>query len=134
MFLEGRRKENGRRVEGGSEEGRERDGGDDEDEDGDGHVHGGGQRRRKKKTTKSVPGGKGLGGRWLFVSHDPVEVPEEEGEPLTRLFGLSRKRNDDTSRGVDRNTSRQQHARSVRFAFEPMVSDAMNNLFRESVR
>lgn len=76
---------------------------------------------KKGKKMKSVPGGKGLGGRWLYVSHDPVQVPEgSEGggeEPLTRMFGLTRRR--EGSGGVDRSV---RNARYVKFAFEPMVS------------
>ncbi|KAL8910605.1 MAG: hypothetical protein Q9171_004099, partial [Xanthocarpia ochracea] len=47
------------------------------------------------KMKKSVPGGKGLGGRWLFVSHDRLELPKDENgrddeAPLTKMFGLTR--------------------------------------------
>lgn len=66
----------------------------------------------------SVPGGKGRGGRWLFVSHDPVEVPSKQGEgdmPLMRLCGLSRGRCSRSHVDVSR-------TRFVRLQFEPMVS------------
>ena len=35
---------------------------------------------------KDVPGGKGLGGRWLFVNHEPLG--SVEGRNLMELFGL----------------------------------------------
>ncbi|KAL8926270.1 MAG: hypothetical protein Q9172_001864 [Xanthocarpia lactea] len=50
---------------------------------------------RRMKMKKGVPGGKGLGGRWLFVSHDPLELPKDQNgrddeAPLTKMFGLTR--------------------------------------------
>lgn len=62
----------------------------------------------------AVPGGKGLGGRWLFVSHDPVEVPAGKGE-VGGMFGL---RAETPSGGGEGGVGR----RLVRFQFEPMVS------------
>ena len=65
---------------------------------------------------KSVPGGKGRGGKWLFISHDPVTVPQKvnhEDMPVTRLFGLSHQK---TLGKVD-----PKRTRLVRFQFEPMV-------------
>lgn len=66
----------------------------------------------------AVPAGKGRGGRWLFVSHDPLDVrvgTPVEAAFLITLFGLSRKPcvfpKVDTSQ-----------VRFVRFQFEPMVS------------
>lgn len=66
----------------------------------------------------AVPGGKGRGGRWLFVSHDPLVVPQKAdtgNEPLSRLFGLSNQEH--ALRSVDSSKTR-----FVRFQFEPMVS------------
>ena len=65
---------------------------------------------------RSVPGGKGKGGRWLFVSHKPVIVPErstDEDKPVIRLFGLSPQK---MPGKVDPTRTR-----FVRFQFEPMV-------------
>lgn len=66
----------------------------------------------------AVPGGKGMGGRWLFVSHDAVEMPlgvELEDRPVTRLLGLKPQQRDAQSvMGPE--------ARLVKFQFEPMVS------------
>jgi len=66
----------------------------------------------------AVPGGKGMGGRWLFVSHDAVEMPvrvDSEDRPATRLIGLEPQQHDAQSvLGPE--------ARFVKFQFEPMVS------------
>ena len=68
-----------------------------------------------------VPGGKGRGGRWLFVSHDLVGRSSEsvleglQGGFFARLFGIGSKR--DASEISD--TTR---TRFVKFQFEPMVS------------
>ncbi|KAL8748493.1 MAG: hypothetical protein Q9199_008181 [Rusavskia elegans] len=95
-----------------------------------GEEGGGGGRVEKKR---SVPGGKGLGGRWLFVSHERVEMREDddargrheekEGSGrLTKLFCLTRpvtfERNEN---GRARKRSDAKNARFVRFAFEPMI-------------
>ena len=68
-----------------------------------------------KKT--AVPGGKGKGGRWLFVSHDPVDVPVQQNPDdtsLSTLFGLSQIK--------DRQGQPDADSRFVKFQFEPMVS------------
>ena len=70
-----------------------------------------------------VPGGKGMGGRWLFISHDPVSPPtssNEEVDPVMGLFGLS-----PSQRLLD--ISQPPKMRLIRFQFEPMVisSDLM---------
>lgn len=73
------------------------------------------------ESQKAVPGGKGRGGRWLFVSHDPVQAPAKDGpgdRPISRLFGLSQQRQ--VASHLD--TSQ---IRFVRFQFEPMVSVKM---------
>lgn len=66
----------------------------------------------------AVPGGKGMGGRWLFVSHDAVDVPvrvDVEDKSLTRLFGLKPQLR-------DAQVVLGSEARFVKFQFEPMVS------------
>lgn len=96
-----------------------------EDEEGEGvqdGVHeggniddGGGLRRQ---LTTMVPGGKGRGGRWLFVSHEPVKVPSKQGlgeTPLYTLFGLSQVPHASRELNISQ-------VRFVRFQFEPMVS------------
>ena len=65
----------------------------------------------------AVPGGKGKGGRWLFVSHDPVDVPVQQkpdDTSLSTLFGLSQIK--------DRQSQPDADSRFVKFQFEPMVS------------
>ncbi|KAI9786424.1 MAG: hypothetical protein M1839_006884 [Geoglossum umbratile] len=60
-------------------------------------------------------GGKGLGGRWLYVSHDPIPLPSEEIEGVSefmKLFGLSAQ-----GPGV----SHSDNTRYVHFKFEPMI-------------
>lgn len=64
------------------------------------------------KATVAGVGGKGGGGRWLFVSHDRLRVDYDED--LAGLLGMK--------------MSREEHARDprrrlIRFKFEPMVSD-----------
>lgn len=67
----------------------------------------------------AVPGGKGNGGRWLFVSHDPVDVlvpvqQNSDDTSLSTLFGLSQIKDRQSQPGAD--------SRFVKFQFEPMVS------------
>ena len=71
-------------------------------------------------TQATVPGGKGMGGRWLFVSHEPVDLSMRgEGKrAITELLGLG-------SSGVQNEalavTEEVEEMRLVRFQFEPMV-------------
>ena len=73
------------------------------------------------KIMKAVPGGKGLGGRWLYVSHEPVlsstiSFLESKHKGLIyELFQLkSKPSNVDALEDI-------QGARYVKFQFEPMV-------------
>ena len=71
-----------------------------------------------QRSQVAVPGGKGRGGRWLFVSHDPVVAPAvsaTEEEPFMRLFALANQRNACENIDLDK-------TRFVKFQFEPMVS------------
>ena len=74
----------------------------------------------KESAQAAVPGGKGMGGKWLFLSHEPVELPKngEEKDSLSKLLGLG-------SRGVQSGTlplsGDVNELRFVRFQFEPMV-------------
>ena len=74
----------------------------------------------KELEQAAVPGGKGLGGKWLFVSHKPVFPPENGGkkEKLSQLLGLgsSGAQNEALALSGDVN-----EMRLVRFQFEPMV-------------
>ncbi|KAI1092095.1 methyltransferase TYW3-domain-containing protein [Rostrohypoxylon terebratum] len=68
-------------------------------------------------------GGKGGGGNWLFVSHDPV--PLEDGEPerdLEILLGLKEAENREAGGGRSGDGLRDGAAvRLVHFKFEPMI-------------
>ncbi|KAH0564975.1 hypothetical protein GP486_001638 [Trichoglossum hirsutum] len=59
-------------------------------------------------------GGKGPGGRWLYVSHDPIPLSPEVGgvSELTELFGLSPQVQE---------FSHSEDTRYVHFKFEPMI-------------
>ncbi|KAL8729106.1 MAG: hypothetical protein Q9166_004937 [cf. Caloplaca sp. 2 TL-2023] len=127
VFLEGRKGPmgEGRRGERAGDE-KSTGGMESEDEVDDSKV----DMRGGVKGKKSVPGGKGLGGRWLFVSHEAVEVPEcsstdgVEAKSLTNMFGLTRhlfgKPRGNGEEGVRRSRD-MKNVRYVRFAFEPMI-------------
>lgn len=66
----------------------------------------------------AVPGGKGMGGRWLFVSHETVDIPVREDPqdlPVSRLFALMHV-------PLDPYAVPGSESRFVKFQFEPMVS------------
>lgn len=63
-----------------------------------------------------VPGGKGMGGRWLLISHEPVS---EGNEGLCRTLGLEPMQ--ESSCAIDDKEPCQ--LRVARFQFEPMVRD-----------
>ena len=76
----------------------------------------------RSERPSTVPGGKGNGGRWLFVSHDPVDIPPRQFEgdiPISRLFNISPSR--------DSQSQLSPSSRFVKFQFEPMVSPAIQN-------
>jgi tRNA wybutosine-synthesizing protein 3 len=65
-------------------------------------------------------GGKGAGGTWLFVSHDPVPERDENGEKdWTSIFGLTK--SEDSKSAVEVVKER----RLIHFKFEAMVSNHM---------
>ncbi|KXH25393.1 tRNA wybutosine-synthesizing protein [Colletotrichum nymphaeae SA-01] len=78
--------------------------------------------------TIAGPGGKGGGGTWLFVSHDPVPGSHDDDEDLLRLFGLV---DEDAGRGAGQEPGRAvgisgrsqsgRRKRLVHFKFEPMI-------------
>ena len=66
----------------------------------------------------AVPGGKGMGGRWLFVAHDPVDITKRKDShdmPVTTLFGLEHEK-------LEAEIGPGPEARFVKCQFEPMVS------------
>lgn len=71
-------------------------------------------------TQLSVPGGKGRGGRWLFVSHGRVDAKAaSEEQSLSKLFGVAHQRG-------GRPLLDPRRTRYVRFQFEPMVSHVIS--------
>jgi tRNA wybutosine-synthesizing protein 3 len=60
----------------------------------------------------ATPGGKGAGGQWLFVSHDPVKRGEENTGDWGKVFGLQEKGDSEGKR-------------LIHFKFEPMVSERL---------
>lgn len=79
----------------------------------------GGGVEAEKEGQVAVPGGKGRGGRWLFVSHEAVEVPAtKQKDHFGQLFGL---RGGDTTEGVAAPCANPSTTRFVRFQFEPFV-------------
>ena len=67
-----------------------------------------------------VPGGKGMGGKWLFVSHEPVDLSKrgKGKEFLTDFLGLNSSRAQDQALALSGEVD---GTRLVRFQFEPMV-------------
>lgn len=78
-----------------------------EDEKGEGELE-----------TRAGVGGKGGGGKWLYVSHAPLDWRNHERK-LAELFGM-RRRNADLDR--DLHCGDPGWERWVHFKFEPMVS------------
>ena len=85
-------------------------------------LHGG------SREQAAVPGGKGMGGRWLFVSHSPLHFPTE-GESIARRLGM----NDQSKLYEDQNPMEyeQDQVRLARFQFEPMVRET--SYYRKSL-
>ncbi|KAF3807206.1 tRNA wybutosine-synthesizing protein 3 [Colletotrichum gloeosporioides] len=108
VFLEGKRKESSSAQEGG-----EAKDGSTEGEDAAGAAF----------ATIAGPGGKGGGGTWLFVSHDPIPGPHDEDDRLLRLLGLV-----DEAEGrkagpgeAGSTQSGRRRRRLIHFKFEPMI-------------
>ncbi len=84
------------------------------------YGHAGEQDRRpgrNQPAQATVPGGKGAGGRWLYVSHDPVQMRSGsclEDMHVMKLFGFS-------SGLAEPAIMVNSATRYVRVAFEPMV-------------
>lgn len=93
---------------------------------GDEHERGGGGDSGigSERNTVAGFGGKGGGGRWLFVSHDPIESPGKlDSEPniVAALLGIE----DPIFSGVEGNSAKEmtgEGSRLIHFKFEPMVS------------
>jgi tRNA wybutosine-synthesizing protein 3 len=70
--------------------------------------------------TKAGVGGKGGGGRWLFVSHDPIPFAQDggEGHDLVEKLGLVRRTERKGRKSIGDDVVAR---RFVHFKFEPMV-------------
>ena len=75
---------------------------------------------RKESEQAAVPGGKGLGGKWLFVSHEPIVLSKksEKKEDLSQLLGLGSPGTQNEALAFSGDVN---EMRLVRFQFEPMV-------------
>ncbi|KAH9227555.1 hypothetical protein K456DRAFT_1754140 [Colletotrichum gloeosporioides 23] len=107
VFLEGKRKQNSSVQEG--------------DDAKDGSTEG--EDTANALATIAGPGGKGGGGTWLYVSHDPVPGPHDEDDRLLRLLGLV-----DEAEGrkagageAGSTQSGRRRRRLIHFKFEPMI-------------
>lgn len=84
-----------------------------------------------ERNTVAGFGGKGGGGRWLFVSHDPIESPSKlESEPniVAALLGIE----DPIFSGVKGSSAKEmtgEGSRLIHFKFEPMVSHLFRSFF-----
>ena len=80
-------------------------------------------KRNEEVTTKAGIGGKGGGGRWLYVSHDPLDRTKLSRN-LAEFLGLERK-----SLELQRLTvaGEPDCKRWVHFKFEPMVSSKLTS-------
>ncbi|KDN67139.1 putative tRNA wybutosine-synthesizing protein [Colletotrichum sublineola] len=91
----------------------------DDNEDGDDSIINSGS----ATATIAGPGGKGGGGTWLFVSHDPVSEPHGDDEMLRRL-GLVDEKEVANHRLTGESGSAQpgrRRKRLIHFKFEPMI-------------
>jgi tRNA wybutosine-synthesizing protein 3 len=121
----GEAKGGGERDESGG--GEEYDGGgggggkEEQDEEEDGQVEhetelDEGERTGRDRVRLAGTGGKGGGGRWLFVSHEPVDMNTAKAKGCSSFLGLQRI-------GEGRESGRQfTEERLIHFKFEPMVS------------
>ena len=82
------------------------------------HPDGREERLESSSPGSTAPGGKGNGGHWLFVSHDPLILPtatQPEDGFLSKTFALN------NVPGI-LPASEPSETRYIRFQFEPMVS------------
>ena len=68
----------------------------------------------KGKNPERQPGGKG-GGRWLYVSHEPMELESTPVEDLSFTLGMSRR----SQSGIHHSSLK--YVRWIHFKFEPFV-------------
>jgi tRNA wybutosine-synthesizing protein 3 len=93
---------------------------------GDDHVDGDEERGDAGKGSKmklAGAGGKGGGGRWLFVSHEPVDMGEVKGKDFSSFLGMKR------MGGVAESGRPFTDERLIHFKFEPMVRGILSFLY-----
>ncbi|KAI8167892.1 hypothetical protein K4K49_000196 [Colletotrichum sp. SAR 10_70] len=73
--------------------------------------------------TIAGPGGKGGGGTWLYVSHDPVPGPHDEDDRLLRLLGLVDEAEGRKAGAGEAGSAQsgRRRRRLIHFKFEPMI-------------
>ena len=72
------------------------------------------------KEQAAVPGGKGMGGHWLFVSHSPIHFPTG-GDSLASELGMCHQHD----LCNHQNAIEVGQVRFARFQFEPMVRETL---------
>ncbi|KAI8216161.1 hypothetical protein K4K54_013334, partial [Colletotrichum sp. SAR 10_86] len=72
--------------------------------------------------TIAGPGGKGGGGTWLYVSHDPVPGPHDEDGELLKLLGLVDEAEERKAGAGEAGSTQsgRRRRRLIHFKFEPM--------------
>lgn len=89
--------------------------------DGDGKQH----EEPPAKTSKAVPvpGGKGFGGRWLFVSHEPLDesLLRSNNKTWSEVFNLTPLDSPYESNAGNSSSTPGDLPRLTKFAFEPLI-------------
>ncbi len=116
VFLEGRKKAPAAAARAGSLSAGAKPEDDDGEDDEDGEP-------ARSTARLASAGGKGGGGSWLFVSHDPIDVSEQSPADASSrweaLFGLGQ-----STDGVEPGDSGARDSeRLIHFKFEPMVCE-----------
>ena len=89
-----------------------------------GHSETGEDGKDGEVQTRAGVGGKGGGGKWLYVSHNPLDWRERE-TGLTELLGMNAASSEELqTHGIDQPGEE----RWVHFKFEPMVSYPLHTL------
>ncbi|KAL6721923.1 hypothetical protein ACLMJK_001028 [Lecanora helva] len=70
----------------------------------------------------AVPGGKGLGGRWLFVSHEPVNLEESSSRCKSEILGLKPMQGTRAASVINKEPC---DLRVAKLQFEPMILHIM---------
>lgn len=91
--------------------------GDEEDHEGMERTEEADEDENGNKLKLAAAGGKGGGGSWLFVSHEPVEIKGVQGSECLELLGMKRRMEPSESQ---RSFTEE---RLIHFKFEPMVRE-----------